>query len=75
MQKITPFLWFNNNAEEAANFYVSIFKKSHIKNISRNGGTIITPRRPIPNGSYARIADSEGNIIGIVDNKPLPMHE
>ena len=32
MKKITPFLWFNNNAEEAANFYVSIFKNSKIIN-------------------------------------------
>ncbi|MER5175706.1 MAG: VOC family protein [Candidatus Nitrosocosmicus sp.] len=31
MQKITPFLWFNNNAEEAANFYTSIFKNSKLK--------------------------------------------
>jgi predicted 3-demethylubiquinone-9 3-methyltransferase (glyoxalase superfamily) len=37
MQKITPFLWFNDNAEEAANFYVSIFKNSKILNISRYG--------------------------------------
>jgi len=35
MQKITPFLWFDNQAEEAANFYVSIFKNSKIENISR----------------------------------------
>lgn len=28
MQKITPFLWFNNNAEEAVDFYISIFKNS-----------------------------------------------
>lgn len=34
MQKITPFLWFNNNAEEAANFYISIFKNSRIKDIA-----------------------------------------
>ena len=27
MQKITPFLWFNGKAEEAMNFYISIFKK------------------------------------------------
>ena len=27
MQKITPFLWFNDNAEEAMNFYVATFKK------------------------------------------------
>ena len=31
-QKITTFLWFNNNAEEAANFYVSLFKNSRIIN-------------------------------------------
>lgn len=31
MQKITPFLWFDNNAEEAVNFYTSIFKNSKIK--------------------------------------------
>lgn len=30
MQKITPFLWFDNQAEEAANFYVSLFKNSRI---------------------------------------------
>ncbi len=35
MQKITPFLWFNNNAEEAVNFYTSIFKDSKILSTSR----------------------------------------
>jgi predicted 3-demethylubiquinone-9 3-methyltransferase (glyoxalase superfamily) len=30
MQKITPFLWFDGNAEEAMNFYVSIFKNSKV---------------------------------------------
>jgi predicted 3-demethylubiquinone-9 3-methyltransferase (glyoxalase superfamily) len=30
MQKITPFLWFDNQAEEAVNFYISIFKNSKI---------------------------------------------
>lgn len=37
MQKITPFLWFNNNAEAAANLYTSIFKNSKILNIARYG--------------------------------------
>ena len=37
MQKITPFLWFNDKAEEAVNFYVSIFKKSKIISVSRFG--------------------------------------
>ena len=34
MQKITPFLWFDDNAEEAVKFYTSIFKNSKIINIS-----------------------------------------
>jgi predicted 3-demethylubiquinone-9 3-methyltransferase (glyoxalase superfamily) len=36
-QKITPFLWFNQEAEEAANFYVSLFKDSKILSVSRYG--------------------------------------
>jgi predicted 3-demethylubiquinone-9 3-methyltransferase (glyoxalase superfamily) len=37
MQKITPFLWFNDQAEEAMNFYVSIFKNAKIGSITRYG--------------------------------------
>jgi predicted 3-demethylubiquinone-9 3-methyltransferase (glyoxalase superfamily) len=37
MQKITPFLWFDNQAEEAAKFYVSIFKNSKIVGVTRYG--------------------------------------
>ncbi len=40
MQKITPFLWFNDNAEEAAKYYVSIFKNARI-----------TSTMPGPNGT------------------------
>ncbi len=35
MPKITPFLWFDTHAEEAAQFYVSLFPNSKITNISR----------------------------------------
>jgi predicted 3-demethylubiquinone-9 3-methyltransferase (glyoxalase superfamily) len=35
MQKITPFLWFNDNAEAAVKFYTSIFKKSNVGTIAR----------------------------------------
>ncbi len=35
MDRITTFLWFDDQAEEAANFYVSIFKNSRIKQVSR----------------------------------------
>ena len=37
MQKITPCLWFDSNAEEAVKFYTSIFKNSKIRKISRYG--------------------------------------
>jgi predicted 3-demethylubiquinone-9 3-methyltransferase (glyoxalase superfamily) len=35
MQKITPFMWFENNAEEAINYYVSVFKNSKIVTIQK----------------------------------------
>ena len=34
-QTITPFLWFNDNAEEAVNFYISIFKDSRVTDVTR----------------------------------------
>jgi predicted 3-demethylubiquinone-9 3-methyltransferase (glyoxalase superfamily) len=37
MQRITPFLWFEHQAEEAANFYVSIFPNSRVGKITRYG--------------------------------------
>jgi len=37
MQKISPCLWFDNNAEEAVEFYVSIFKNSKIDNVTHYG--------------------------------------
>ena len=37
MQKITPFLWFDGNAEEAMNFYTSIFKSAKVTKVSRYG--------------------------------------
>jgi predicted 3-demethylubiquinone-9 3-methyltransferase (glyoxalase superfamily) len=36
MHKITPFLWFNDNAEEAMNFYLSVFKKSRRLNLAKH---------------------------------------
>ena len=38
-QKITTFLWFDNNAEEAVNFYVSVFKNSRVIGSTRYGET------------------------------------
>ena len=37
MQKITPFLWFDGKAEEAMNFYVSLFKNSRVVSVTRYG--------------------------------------
>lgn len=37
MQKISTFLWFDDKAEEAANFYVSLFKNAKVKSVSRYG--------------------------------------
>ena len=45
---------------------VDSIDKTIIK-VKESGGTLVTPKQPIPNGSYARVADSEGNVIGIID--------
>jgi predicted 3-demethylubiquinone-9 3-methyltransferase (glyoxalase superfamily) len=46
MQTITPFLWFNDQAEQAVNFYVSVFKNASITTVTRYGDT-----GPGPKGS------------------------
>ena len=51
MQKITPFLWFDGKAEEAANFYVSIFKNAKILSVSRYGEA-----GPAPKGTVMTVA-------------------
>ena len=54
MQKITSCLWFDNQAEEAAKFYASIFKNSKIGNMTRYGvaGAKVSGR---PNGSVMTV--------------------
>jgi predicted enzyme related to lactoylglutathione lyase len=39
-----------------------------IKQVVAAGGRVVTPKQAIPNGSYARIADTEGNVIGLADS-------
>jgi predicted 3-demethylubiquinone-9 3-methyltransferase (glyoxalase superfamily) len=46
MQKISPFIWFDNNAEEAMNFYISVFRNSKIIRVAHN-----TPGAPGPEGA------------------------
>ena len=49
-QKITPFLWFDTNAEEASNFYTSIFQESTV-----NGKTYYGDNAPLPNGTVLTV--------------------
>jgi predicted 3-demethylubiquinone-9 3-methyltransferase (glyoxalase superfamily) len=50
MQKITPFLWFDTQAEEAAKFYLSIFENSKIETVTRYGAA-----GPGPKGSVMTV--------------------
>lgn len=40
MQKITPFIWFNDQAEEAMNLYAKVFKNAKVVNVVRGGGRV-----------------------------------
>lgn len=51
MKTITPFLWFDNQAEEAANFYVSIFKNSRVGGITR-----YSDAGPMPKGTVMTVS-------------------
>ncbi len=52
MQKITPFLWFNDNAEEAMNFYVSIFKNSKVGRVTRYGEAGPEPKGTVMSATF-----------------------
>jgi predicted 3-demethylubiquinone-9 3-methyltransferase (glyoxalase superfamily) len=52
MQKISPFLWFDNQAEDAMNFYVSIFKNSKVGDITRYGDTGPGPKGSVMTASF-----------------------
>ena len=67
MQKITPFLWFDNQAEEAAEFYTSIFENSRIVQVSRYGDA-----GPGPKGSVMVVAfELEGQEFTALNGGPL----
>jgi predicted 3-demethylubiquinone-9 3-methyltransferase (glyoxalase superfamily) len=71
MQKISPFLWFNNEAEEAANFYTSIFKNSKILNVARysESGSKAAHR---PKGSVMTVAfQIEGQNFTAINGGPV----
>ncbi|HEU5236409.1 MAG TPA: VOC family protein, partial [Pyrinomonadaceae bacterium] len=50
-QKITPFLWFDSNAEDAMNFYISVFKNSKVGTVTRYGDA-----GPGPKGSVLTVS-------------------
>jgi predicted 3-demethylubiquinone-9 3-methyltransferase (glyoxalase superfamily) len=70
-QKITPFLWFDNQAEEAAKFYTSIFKNSKIENVTRydEEGSKVSGR---PKGSLMTVPfQIEGQEFVVLNGGPL----
>jgi predicted 3-demethylubiquinone-9 3-methyltransferase (glyoxalase superfamily) len=71
MQKITPFLWFNDQAEEAANFYCSIFKNSKLLNVSRyDEASARAAGRPV--GSVLTVAFSlDGQTFNALNGGPM----
>jgi len=63
MPKITPFLWFDTQAEEAANFYVSVFKNSKITQVTRNG-----ENGPGPKGSALVVGfELDGQVVSALN--------
>ena len=52
MQRITPFLWFDGKAEEAANFYTSIFKNSKMGRIARYGEAGPGPKGAVMSATF-----------------------
>ena len=53
MKKITPFLWFDDKAEEAMNFYVSIFKNSKVGSVTRYGEAGPGPKGSVMTASFS----------------------
>jgi predicted 3-demethylubiquinone-9 3-methyltransferase (glyoxalase superfamily) len=72
MQKITPFLWFDRNAEEAMNFYVSVFKNSKISNIKRYPeGPLEGPMKGFEGQVLTGVFELEGQQFMCLDGGPI----
>jgi len=52
VHKITPFLWFDDKAEEAMNFYVSIFKNSKVRSVTRYGDAGPGPKGTVMSATF-----------------------
>lgn len=67
MQKITPFLWFDNQAEEAMNFYVSIFKNAKILSINRYGDAGPGPKGGVMTANF----ELDGQVFTALNGGPM----
>ena len=67
MQKITPFLWFDDKAEEAMNFYVSIFKNSKVLRVTRYGEAGPGPKGTVMSATF----QLEGQTFYALNGGPL----
>ena len=67
MQKITPFLWFDGKAEEAMEFYTSIFKNSKILNVQRCGEHGPGPKGSVLTGTF----EIEGQRFMVINGGPM----
>ena len=70
-QRITPFLWFNEEAEQAARFYVSVFENSRILSVTRyDGDTANAARRAV--GSVMTVAfELDGQVFTALNGGPV----
>jgi predicted 3-demethylubiquinone-9 3-methyltransferase (glyoxalase superfamily) len=67
MQKIVPFLWFNNQADEAVDFYVSVFKNSKKGTVTRYG-----EGAPLPAGTVMTVSfNLDGQEFAALNGGPL----
>jgi predicted 3-demethylubiquinone-9 3-methyltransferase (glyoxalase superfamily) len=86
MPKITPFLWFDNNVEEAMNFYISIFKNANVIEINRYGdagpgpkGTVMTAKFQIEGqdlvglngGPHFKFTEAISFVVGCEDQQEV----
>lgn len=71
MQKITPFLWFDKQAEEAINFYVGIFKNSKVVSITRYpDGPLEEPMKGMEGKILTAVFELEGQRFMALDGGP-----
>lgn len=74
MQKITPFLWFDNNAEEAINYYTSVFKESKIISMHRypdNQDGAIGPMKDMQGKLLTGVFELNGQRFMALDGGPI----